>query len=162
MKTLVFAAFVLGSTIAQAAPETYLVFKNAHSADIVGPHRGIAQHVIGLKEGNVVPAYKADCTLSFRQGQLAQLSRKEELLLASPLVASEVQRDNCLTWGTSSGGDDVCEEFGAPSIDQVLTGELERIGSGEKVLVFCRAYDQKDSQAAFDLWDTSIRGLLLK
>ena len=155
---LLSALFVVAS--AHAAESKYVVAKDLVSADMTGPHRGIAQHQIGFKNGAVVPAYKADCTLTLRPGVLAQLPQREELRPTAPFAVQQIERENCLSWGTSSGGDDVCEKHGEPFVDQLLTGELER-NNGEKVAVFCRAYDEVDPRAAEQLWSSAIQGLLL-
>lgn len=139
----------------------YIVATNLVTADLTGPHKGIAQHTIGFKNGAVVSEYLSDCSLTMTPGSPAQLQRREELWLETPFRIQSVERMNCIEWGQTNGGDDVCVAEGKPFIDQILNGEF-LLNSGEKIKIFCRANDQADSAVAEALFESATRGLLLQ
>ena len=161
MKFLSFALFcALFSTTAFA--ETYQATEALMSADREGPHKGIAQHVIGLKNGAVVPGYIAfaqdGCTLTFPQGKVAVIGKGEKLTETRAFTVRPLSRENCLEWDNSTG-DDVCYKYGEPFTDLILEGELSR-DNGEKAAVFCRVYEQSDTRSAYAQWYQSYGGLL--
>lgn len=164
MKPLSFAFAFVGMLAAftPAFAETYVATEALISADKQGPHKGIAQHVIGFKNGAVVPGYIAfaqdGCTLTFPHGRVASIAKGEQLRESREFTVRQLSRENCLEWDNSTG-DDLCFRYGEPFTDLILEGELTR-ASGEKAEVFCRVYEQSNPRSAYAQWFQSVNGLL--
>lgn len=160
MKSFALSLLLLTSA---AHAETYQATETLSSADREGPHKTIAQHVIGLKNGAVVPAYIAEaqdgCTLTFPQGKVAVIEKGEKLTETGAFTVRKVSRENCLEWGQNQGGDDVCEKFGESFTDLLLEGELTAEKAG-RAAVFCRVYEQSEPSSAYAQWYQSHSGLL--
>lgn len=161
LSTLAFLCAMISTTA--FAGEVYQSRATLVSADKEGPHKTIAQHVIGLKYGAVVQGYIAfaqeGCTLSFPQGKVAVIERGEKLTETRAFSVRKLTRDNCLEWDNSTG-DDLCFKYGEPFTDYILEGELSR-ANGEKAEVFCRAYDQgTNERSVYTQWFDSYNGLL--
>lgn len=132
------------------------------SADIKGPHRYIAHNKIGLINGSVRQAYKAQyqgCVIRFHSTEDAVLRRGEELRILSQNIRRD-HRENCLEWDTDMGGDDICLEYGKPIPTGMLVMELQSKLTGRSMSLTCAA-DTHNATAFFILKDRSLGRIIL-
>lgn len=118
----------------------YTVLKDAVTADLKGPHAGIARHKLAFQNGRIVQEYiafnRGGCWLDFPWGSIAELRAGEELILVQETVRAS-SRPNCLEWEDREAEETVCVKPGQPTRLTVVAGKVTRAGQHPTLGLSC-------------------------